>query len=107
MPFKNKGALLLDLAGRIAFASTYFCDLVGIEHDEVDGKSWFDFVFPQDIDSARDLFNKGKLPYGDRIRLRRLDGTAVWTDIHAAPMRERGGRIYAITATVTAANCNQ
>jgi PAS domain S-box-containing protein len=55
MPFKNTGALLLMLDGRIAFASTYFCDLVGVEHDKVAGKSYFDFVFPEDKDAARTL----------------------------------------------------
>jgi hypothetical protein len=37
MPFRDKGAVIIDLTGRIAFASVYFCDLVGIEHDKIKG----------------------------------------------------------------------
>jgi len=105
MPFKNAGILLLQLDGRIAFASTYFCDLVGVEHDKVARTSYFDFVFPEDMDAARKLFET-KLLHADplRLRLRRLDGTEIWTDIHAAPVQSAKGDVYAITATITAAN---
>jgi PAS domain S-box-containing protein len=108
MPFKNTGTLLLTLDCRIAFASTYFCDLVGIEHNKVAGLSWFKFVFPEDMDGARNLLQTAKLPHVDplRFRLRRLDGTEVWTDIQAANVEAPGGRIYAITATITAVNGN-
>jgi hypothetical protein len=47
MPFPGKGAMLIEISGRIAFASTYFCDLVGIEYDKIDGMSFFDFVYPE------------------------------------------------------------
>src|SRR5215469_15391267 len=108
MPFKHTGTLLLTLDCRIAFASTYFCDLVGIEHNKVAGLSWFKFVFPEDMDGARNLLQAAKLPHVDplRFRLRRLDGTEVWTDIQAANVKAPGRRIYAITATVTAVNGN-
>jgi len=106
MPFKNAGVLLLQLDGRIAFASTYFCDLVGVEHDKVAGTSYFDFVFPEDMDAARKLFETNVLMHADplRFRLRRVDGTEIWTDIHAAPVESAKGDVYAITATITAAN---
>ena len=109
MPFRNMGTLVLTLDGRIAFAGTYFSDLVGLTHDKVAGKLWLDFVFSDDIDAARELFEAAKLPHVDpvRFRLRRQDGTEVWTDIQAAHLEARGGRIYAITATITAANGNR
>jgi PAS domain S-box-containing protein len=105
MPFKNAGTLLLTLDGRIAFASTYFCDIVGVEHDKVAGMSCFDFVFPEDMDAARKLFETNGLPHADpfRFRLRRLNGTEIWTDIQAAPVQTAKGDVYAITATVTTA----
>ena len=103
MPFKNTGALLLMLDGEIAFASTYFCDLVGVAHDKIAGTSYFDFVFPEDMDAARKLFVTNSLPHANalRFRLRRLDGTEIWTDIQAVPMLRPPGSAYAITATVT------
>jgi len=107
MPFKNTGTLLLKLDGEIAFASTYFCDLIGVKHDRVAGMSCFDFVFPEDMDAAPDLFAWMKFPLADplRFRLRRLDGTEVWTNIQSVPLKTgETGRIYAITATITAAD---
>ena len=77
--------------GRIAFASTYFCDLVGVEHDKVAGMSYFDFVFPEDMDAARKLFETNGLADPLRFRLRRLDGTEIWTDIQAAPVQTAKG----------------
>ena len=105
MPFKNTGTLLITLDGRIAFASTYFCDLVGIEQDRVAGMSWFDFVFREDVRAAWDLFVTDKLPHADplRFRLRRLDGSAVWTEIQTSHLQTPGGRTYAVAATVTKA----
>jgi PAS domain S-box-containing protein len=106
MPFKNTGMLLLRLDGRIAFASTYFCDLVGVMHDKVAGMSYLDFVFPEDMNTARKLFETNLLPHRDpfRFRLRHLSGIEIWTDIQAAPVQTAQGEVYAITATITAAN---
>ena len=110
MPFQNTGALLLKLDGQIAFGSTYFCDLVGIKHDKIARMSFFDFVFPEDVGTARNLFETTKIRHADslRFRFRRLDGAEVWTDIQTVPLRAGGGtgRIYAITATITAADGN-
>src|SRR5215510_5469893 len=102
----NKGsALLLKHDGRLLFASTYFCDLVGIKHDKVAGMSFFDFVFPEDNEAARHLFDITEIPHAEpvRFRLRHSDGTERWADIQAAPLNGTG-RMYAITVTVNAAN---
>ena len=107
MPFKNTGTLLLKLDGEIAFASTYFCDIIGVKHDRVAGMSCFDFVFPEDMDGARELFEATKISHARslRFRLRRLDGAEVWTNIQSVPLKTgETGRIYAITATITAAD---
>jgi PAS domain S-box-containing protein len=105
MPFRDKGVVMLDLNGRILFASTYFCDLVGIEHDKIDRKSCFDFVFPEDLDEAKHRFEANKLPHAKpfRFRVRRVDGTGIWTDIQGAALQSAGGEVYAITATITSA----
>ena len=49
---------MIDLNGRIAFASTFFCDVVGLEYDKVSGMSWFDFVFPEDMEEAKNILEK-------------------------------------------------
>ena len=103
MLFKNKGVVVLDLNGRIAFASTYFCDLVGVEHDKIQARSCFDFVFPEDMNDAIERFETDKLPHAKpfRFRLRRSDGTAVLTDIQGNAMQTAQGEVYGISATVT------
>jgi len=105
VPFRCKGAVMFDLQGRIAFASTYFCDLVGVEHDRVARMSYLDFVFAEDVAQAKTIFEHqtATRPKPFRFRLRRSDGFPVWVDIQGAPMQTATGEIYAISATVTAA----
>lgn len=105
MPFQNTGVLMTDLNGRIAFASTFFCDVVGIEHDKVPGMSFFDFVFPEDMGETRKLFEANKLPHAVpfRLRLRRWNGGEVWTDIQGNAMQTASGKIYGVSATITLA----
>ena len=94
MSSHNDVGLLLKADGRIVFANKYFCDLVGIKYDKVAGKSCFDFIFPEDMDSARKLIDTATHPHADplRFRFRRLDGTAVWTDIQALPLQTTMGK---------------
>jgi PAS domain S-box-containing protein len=105
MPFPGKGAVLIEFSGRIAFASTYFCDLVGIEYDKIAGMSFFDFVYSEDTNEGRKMFEPTKIPSAEpsSLRLRRIDGGLVWVEIHGAPMEDAHGDAYAISATVTAA----
>jgi PAS domain S-box-containing protein len=93
--------VLIDLNGRIAYASTYFCDAVGVEHNAIAGMSRFDFVFPEDLDIARELLHANKrAPF--RFGLRREDGSTAWVNVQGAELRTAQGEIYAISATVTA-----
>jgi len=105
VPFRAKGAVMFDLQGRIAFASTAFCDLVGVEHDRVARMSYLDFVFAEDIPEAKTIFElpTAARPRPFRFRLRRSDGVPVWVDIQGAALQTAAGEVYAISATVTAA----
>lgn len=104
MPFRDKGAVMLDLEGRIAFASTYFCDLVGVQHDKIAGMSYFDFVFSEDADVAKQILEETKLPRGRpfRLRLRHTDGSPVWVDVQGAALQTASGELYAFSLTITA-----
>src|SRR5262245_29458750 len=105
MPFANKGALMLDLDGRIVFASAYFCDLVGVEHDRIAGMSYCDFVFPEEMEEAKKQMETCKFvvppPYFRKLRT--SEGAPVWTAIQCSPMQTASGEIYAVSATITAA----
>jgi len=88
--------------GRILFAGTHFCELVGIHYSKVAGMSYFDFVFPEDSDAARLLFQSKHLnaePF--TFRLKRLDGAAVWVDIKLTAMQEPEENAYAMSVTIT------
>ena len=103
MPFAGKGVVLVDLNGCIRYGSTYFCDLVGVQHSELGGMSCFDFVFPEDLGAAKELLEENKLPNPAPFlfRLRRTDGAGVWVDIQGAPLKTADGQLYAVSATVT------
>jgi len=61
-------APLLKPDGQIAFGSTHFCDLVGIKYDKVAGLSCFDFVVPEDMNAARELFKANRIPHKNALR---------------------------------------
>src|SRR5215470_14414370 len=88
MNSSSRSSALIRMDGRILFASTYFCDLVGIHYSKVAGMSYFDFVFPEDSDAARQVLQSGHLddkPF--TLRLKRLDGAAVWVEIKLTAMK--------------------
>jgi PAS domain S-box-containing protein len=103
MPFRDKGAVMLDMDGRIVFASTYVSDLLGVDFAKITGMSCFDFVFPEDMDAAKRALQV-KLPNAApiRARLRRADGTPIWADIQGVAMQPPNGEVYAISATIVA-----
>jgi PAS domain S-box-containing protein len=105
MPFRDKGALLIHLDGTIAFASTYFCDLLGVAHDKIAGRSCLDFLFPEDTEAATKFFEASKVSKStaSRFRLRRIDGVEVWVEIQGMALCSPSGEIYAVSATATAA----
>lgn len=106
MFFRGNGAVLLSLEGRITHAGTRFCDLVEVEHTKVAGMSFFDFVFPEDIDKARELLELHKKSQEKqfRFRLRTVNGSEVWANIRCAPARVASGDICGVTAMINTAD---
>jgi len=105
MSSSEKGSVLVDLKGTITFASSFFCALVRVQAGRAVGKSFFDFVFPEDLECARKGFEASQrplaLPYP--LRLRRSDGTEVWIAIHGRPLQTGSYGVYGIAATITLA----
>jgi len=66
--------------------------------------SLLDFVFPDDIDKAKELLEINKMPEARpfRFRLRSMNGTEVWAEIQAATARAPSGDVCGVTAMVTA-----
>jgi PAS domain S-box-containing protein len=105
MLFPDKGALIVDLEGRIEFASNYFCDLIGVTTFEIIRKSCFDFVYPDDLPHAHKLLESSRQPNPapSRFRLQDRDGNVTWADFQGAPMQTAAGSTYGIVLTVTSA----
>jgi PAS domain-containing protein len=84
------------------FASSFFCALVRIEVPRAAGKSFFDFVFPEDLESAKKGFAASQIPLAlpYPLRLRRSDGTEVWTAIQGQPLQTASGKVYGISTTI-------
>jgi PAS domain S-box-containing protein len=105
MPFQHNGIVMTDLQGRIKYANIFMCDLLGVEHNELEERLGLEFAFPEDLESAQALFAasqaRGGKPF--RFRLRRSNGEAVWVDVMCSPMQTPDGETYGVMATVTPA----
>ena len=97
-----QGSVVVDLKGRIAFASSFFCELVHVKAKRLAGTSFFDFVFPEDVESVRMRFEAGKSPEALPFvpKLRRADGNQVWAAIHGQPLQTPSGEVFGISATI-------
>ena len=102
----SRGTVLFLPNGQIAQATTYFCKLVGVPAGKIAGMSCFDFVFPEDLDAAKRLFEINKQVNTDQFsfRLRRADGATVWVDIQFAAIKSLRGKVTAVSAAVAAAD---
>ena len=102
----SRGTVLLRPDGQIAHATTYFCKLIGVSHGKIAGMSCFDFVFPEDLDAAKRLFEINKQVNTDQFsfRLRRVDGATVWVDLQFAAIKSLRGKVTAVSAAVAVAD---
>src|SRR5262249_15238340 len=108
MPFNNNGIVIVDLDGRITFANNFICDLLGTTPQEVMGTSCLEFVFPEDLESAKTMFEANKLqdPKPFVFRLRHTDGSPVNVRIQGTPLRTPNGYLYGVLSTLTALENN-
>ena len=97
-----KNSLLIDRDGTVRFASCFFCGLVQIDFKKSGGKSFFDFVFPEDAEVVRAQLEDTKRPHVSPflLKLKRSDGSPVWTEFHRPPIERTSGRVYAMTLTL-------
>ncbi|TCJ17038.1 PAS domain S-box protein [Flaviaesturariibacter flavus] len=76
------GILLMDVSGRITFASPSIKHVLGYDYAEVLGKWAFDFVHPEDHSKASEAFMREVNQNAEikfiNVRLRRKDGPWLW-----------------------------
>ena len=82
-----------DPDGRITFVNQRMADMLGYERDELVGMHGFDLIFPDWQPAVLD--NRAALDEGEAVRgefkLRRKDGTPIWTVFSSTPMFDAVG----------------
>ncbi len=99
----KQGIWTIDSQGRTTFASPDMAEILGTTAEDMAGRSSFNYVFPEDIETAQRLFQAKE--NGDidlfTFRLRRADGSAVWASIHGTAMRGPDGAFSGVVGTFT------
>jgi two-component system cell cycle sensor histidine kinase/response regulator CckA len=97
----REGIWTIDAEGNTTFANAGMAAMLRTTIAEMVGKPSFQFVFPEDVEAARELFDaKGR---GDmkpfEFRIRRADGTPLWVTVQGTPMRDEAGRFLGVIGT--------
>lgn len=69
---------------------------IGLAPEDICGRSWFDLLHPDDVDSARAAWKQAlsdKAPYRAELRLRNAAGVYRWMSDHASPLLAPDGTI--------------
>ena len=96
-----EGLWIIDADASTVYANSAMCEILGTEASELIGAPSLDYVFPEDMDAARGLFESkqrgGMSPF--HFRLRRKDGSEVWVDVLGTPMHGPADEFLGIVGT--------
>ena len=97
------GLWIINAQGATVYANEDMAQILRTTVADLIGKDSFLYVFPEDLDAARQLFAVKQA--GDRapfhFRLRRVDGSAIWADVQGTPMRNSVGQFIGIVGSFT------
>lgn len=100
------GLWIIDSQGATVFANESMAEMLGTKVSDLLGKDSFDYVFPEDLDAARQLFDAKRAgshaPF--HFRLRRVDDRPIWADVQPTPMRNAAGQFIGIVGSFTISN---
>jgi PAS domain S-box-containing protein len=95
-----EGLWIIDADATTVYANSTMCEILGTDPLELIGAPSFNYIFPEDVEAARELFESkqrgGMSPF--HFRLKRKDGSAVWVDVQGTPMHS-AGRFLGIVGT--------
>ncbi|MCX5975120.1 MAG: PAS domain S-box protein [Coprothermobacterota bacterium] len=88
----NEGILVSDETHRTTFANRRMAELLGYTPEELLGRSMEEFIFPEDLADHRQRMSNRRQGVGEQYerRLRRRDGSTLWTSVSATPILENG-----------------
>jgi PAS domain S-box-containing protein len=97
------GMARYDMSGRIIFVNLRFAEMLGYEPSELAGKTIREVTHPDDVRKNMELF-KGMIRDGKPFRIEkrylRKDGTVLWADVSASPIRDDNGNSQSAVAVI-------
>jgi two-component system, cell cycle sensor histidine kinase and response regulator CckA len=90
----GEGICMIDPAGRAEFVNRRMAEMLGYDFAATPTVDSRDLIFDEDRDTARALFHRRREL---ELRLRRSDGSALWTRISASPVLGEGGALWMVT----------
>jgi PAS domain S-box-containing protein len=95
------GIWIIGSDARTLYANAAMAEILGTAPAEMTGKPSFTYVYPEDASSAQKLFQSKERgdPSPFRFKLRRRDGSPIWTDVQGTPMKDAKGEFIGIVGT--------
>jgi len=89
----NEGIFVMDAQTRITYANQRFAEMLGGTVEQIVGAFVEQFGFPEDIEAIRQKVENRRRGVHERYerRLRRFDGTGIWTLLSARPLHSESG----------------
>src|SRR5262245_51223830 len=98
------GTAQADLRGRFLMVNARLCEITGYGREELLGMGFLDITHPDDREATRQAaaaFIAGDArEYRLEKRYVRKDGSVVWVDVNAAPVRDAGGHLLYTVAVI-------
>ncbi|HWQ67067.1 MAG TPA: PAS domain S-box protein [Methanospirillum sp.] len=87
----QEGVWEIDLSYQTVFVNARLCDLLGYTHDEMIGRQFIDFMFPEDIPDHLEKYpvdwSGSNMTY--ECKFRHKDGHTIWTILSATPTYDK------------------
>ncbi|HPQ48255.1 MAG TPA: MEDS domain-containing protein [Clostridia bacterium] len=82
-----------------------FCEMLGYEKDELEGKPWRDYTHEEDIEISLEAVRNLLEGHQDRVQFRkryiRKDNSVIWVELHASLRRDNEGNpMYFMTSII-------
>ena len=98
----NEGVIVVDADGKIFFANEIMAERLGFEMKNMPGRSIFDFIQKEDLETFILHYYHRKTGVSERYRLKMKDknGDTVWVWINSTPLHDQQGHFAGILAMV-------
>ncbi|HET9911626.1 MAG TPA: PAS domain S-box protein [Anaerolineales bacterium] len=95
------GIVRKDGEGRFIFVNQAYCDMLGYTESELLGKTFWEFVYPEDREENKRLYDRMILegtPFKLEKRLLRKDGSLIWVGVSVSPVMDAEGKTQSAVA---------